>query len=135
MEPREAAKVLEKALTDPKRPMTVADASSESGLPMRDVESGLNWLTSEYRGHLRVTESGELVRVFPTGFTKPWERRDAIDRALGKIGRGLLGVGRFVVRAWILVVLLGYTAIFVAMLIALMFARSGGGSNDRDRSR
>lgn len=131
MEPRLAAKALQEAIKDPKRPMTIADASAASGLALRDAESGLHWLTSEYRGHLRVTEDGDLVHVFPAGFTKPWETRDAIDRALAKTGRTMLGVGRFVVRAWILVVLLGYTAIFVAMLIALAFARSSG--NDRGR--
>lgn len=131
MEPRLAAKALQAAIKDPQRPMTIADASAASGLALRDAESGLHWLTSAYRGHLRVTEDGDLVHVFPAGFTKPWETRDAIDRALAKTGRTMLGVGRFVVRAWILVVLLGYTAIFVAMLIALAFARSSG--NDRDR--
>ena len=95
MEPRLAAKALQEAIKDPKRPMTIADASAASGLALRDAESGLHWLTSEYRGHLRVTEDGDLVHVFPAGFTKPWETRDAIDRALAKTGRAMLGVGRF----------------------------------------
>ncbi len=45
--------------------------------------------------------------------------------------RGLFGIGRFVVRAWILIVMIGYTALFVALLIGLAFARQGG--NDRGR--
>lgn len=34
-----------------------------SGLPLRDAESGLTWLTSEYRWQYRVTEAGDLVPV------------------------------------------------------------------------
>jgi hypothetical protein len=132
MEPRAAAAVLMERLKKPTQPMTVADASAESGLPLRDAESGLHFLTSEYRGHLRVTDDGDLVHVFPNGFSKPWETRDAMDRFFGKVGHGLMGAGRFVLRAWILIVMVGYTAVFVALLIALMFARQGGGG-DRDR--
>jgi hypothetical protein len=109
--------------------MTVADASVASGLAQRDAEAGLHWLTSEYRGHLRVTEDGDLVHVFPHGFTKPWETREATARVLSSIGRALFAAGRFVVRAWLLIAMVAYALIFVALLIALTFAR---GSNDRD---
>jgi hypothetical protein len=125
--PKTAADVLRRTLTDPKRPLTVADAEVASGLARRDVEAGLHFLTSEYRGHLRVTEDGDLVHLFPTGFTKPWETRDALANAIGTIGRGLFAAGRFVVRAWLLVVMIAYAAIFVALLLGLTFA---GRSND-----
>jgi hypothetical protein len=129
MEPAAAAQVLVARLKEPKRPMTVADASVTSGLPLRDAEAGLHWLTSEYRGHLRVTEDGDLVHVFPNGFTKPWETRDSLAKIFATMGRGLLGVGRFVVRAWILIVMVGYAALFLALIIGMTFAR---GSNDRN---
>jgi hypothetical protein len=108
--------------------MTVADASVASGLPLRDAESGLHWLTSEYRGHLRVTEDGDLVHVFPNGFTKPWETREATWRVLSAIGRALFAAGRFVVRAWLLIAMISYALIFVAIIIGLTFARQ----SDRD---
>ncbi len=131
LEPRDAGQRIAGKLANPTQPMTVADVSVACGLPLRDAEAGLLWLTSEYRGHLRVTEDGDLLRVFPNGFTKPWETRDAIDRVLGRVGAALLGAGRLVVRAWILVAIIAYAAIFVGVLLALTFARSG---NDRDRS-
>jgi hypothetical protein len=134
MEPAAAAEVLRRALRDPTRPMTVADASAASGLPLRDAEAGLHFLTSEYRGHLRVTEDGDLVHVFPNGFTKPWQTRETTSRVLGAVGRVLLGAGRFVVRAWLLIVMVAYALIFLALLVGLTFARSGG-SSDRDDSR
>ncbi|AKV00657.1 hypothetical protein AKJ09_07320 [Labilithrix luteola] len=129
MEPTAAATVLQRALKDPTKPMTVADAQVVSGLSQRDTEAGLNWLTSEYRGHLRVTEEGDLVHLFPTGFTKPWETRETLAKIGTSIGRGLLGAGRFLVRAWLLVVMVSYALLFVALLVGLTFARQ---SNDRD---
>jgi hypothetical protein len=120
-----AAELIRKAVADPRKPFTVADASTAAGIPLRDAETGLNVLTSEYRGHLRVSEDGDLVHVFPNGFTKPWAKTELLDR----IGAALMGVGRFVVRAWLLVVMVAYAALFVALLVGLMFA---GKSNDRD---
>src|SRR5262249_30546973 len=110
---------------------TIADAATTSGLPLRDAETGLHALVHEYRGHLRVTNDGELVFRFPNGFTKPWETRTKIQRAVGALGRGLVGVARFVVRAWITIVLIAYAVLFVALLVGLTFARSGGGDRDR----
>jgi hypothetical protein len=130
MEPSAAAEVLRRTLTDPKRPITVADASVASGLPLRDAEAGLTWLTSEYRGHLRVTEDGDLVHLFPHGFTKPWETPEALRRVLGTVGRALAGAGRFIVRAWLLVVMVTYALVFAALLVGMTFVRQG--SDDRD---
>ena len=131
MEPPAAADVLTRKIADPTKPMTVADASVASGLALRDAEAGLHFLTSEYRGHLRVTEDGDLVHVFPTGFTKPWETREATARVLGAIGHALFAAGRFVVRAWLLIAMVAYALIFVAILIGLTFAK---GSSDRNDS-
>ncbi|MEZ4293427.1 MAG: hypothetical protein R3B70_00500 [Polyangiaceae bacterium] len=131
-----AAHVLEKALggrgTAKVPEMTIADAATRSGLPLWDAERALHALVSEYRGHLRVTEEGELLFKFPTGLTKPWETRTKVQKALSAVGRGALGVARFVVRAWIAIVLVAYVAIFVAILLGLTFA---GSSNDNNRSR
>jgi hypothetical protein len=110
--------------------ITVADAAVASGLALREAEAGLHHLTSEYRGHLRVTEDGDLVHVFPTGFTKPWETREAFERVLGAIGGTLAAAGRFVVRAGLLLVMVGYAALFVALIIGLTFA--GNSRSDRD---
>ncbi len=130
MEPRAAGRALEDAIRAPKEPLTVADAAAKSGLALRDAELGLTWLTQEYRGHLRVTEEGDLVYLFPAGFTKPWETRDAVQRALATAGRGLAGAARFVVRAWLTIAIFAYAAMFVGVLIALTLARQS--SSDRD---
>jgi hypothetical protein len=118
---------------DPAAPLTVADAAARTGLALRDAESGLKWLSTEYRGRLRVTSDGELVHVFPSGFSKPWEGADARRRAAHAVGRALAGAVRFVVRAWVAVVLVGYAAFFVGLLIAMAFARQGNDSRRDDQ--
>ena len=132
MEAASAAAVLKQSLKQPQKPLTIADAATAGGLALREAELGLHFLTSEYRGHLRVTNDGDLLFLFPNGFTKPWQTTDALSRAASKIGRVVVGVGRFVVRAWLMVVLLGYAAIFLAILIGSMFAsRSNNSSSSR----
>jgi hypothetical protein len=128
MDPREAGRALASALKTPRGPLTIADASAASGLALRDADRGLHWLTSEYRGHLRVTDAGDLLFLFPYGFAKPWETRDKVDRFFARLGGAAVGIGRFVVRAWVMVVLVAYVAIFLAVIVGLAFAQ-----NDRNR--
>jgi hypothetical protein len=130
MAPGQAGEAI-RARVDGLSPLTVADAAAKTGLALRDAESGLKWLSTEYRGQLRVTHDGELVHVFPSGWAKPWEGRDARKRALHAVGHALAGAVRFVVRAWVAIVLVGYAAIFVALIVAMAFARQG---NDSRRS-
>jgi len=134
LDPREAGRALIGSLKEPRSPHTVADAATASGLAIRDAERGLTWLTQEYRGHLRATEEGELLYLFPTGFTQPWKTKDAFDRALGAVGRAAVGAGRFIVRAWLMIVLLAYVAIFLAVLVGMTFAQQGSDDNRRSRS-
>lgn len=135
MDPSAAAKALEKSLGGAGRKdridLTIADAAAKSGLALRDAERGMHALLSAYRGHLRVTSEGELLFRFPNGLTKPWETRTKIDALMERAGRALLGIGRFVVRAWIAVVLIGYALLFLAVIIGLTLARSSDSRSSR----
>jgi len=128
MDPAAAAAVLLRTLPQPLPLLTVADASVRSGLALRDAEAGLTWLASEYRGQYRVTEAGDLVHVFPHGFTKPWETKETVGRWVARAGSVLAAAGRLVVRAWLLIAIVGYALAFVAIGIALSSARG----SDRD---
>ena len=135
MDPSLAAKALEKSLggagQKDRIDLTIADAAAKSGLALRDAERGMHALLSDYRGHLRVTSEGELLFRFPNGLTKPWETRTRLEALASRAGRALVGVGRFVVRAWIAVVLIGYAALFLALIIGLTLARSSDSKSDR----
>ena len=124
--PRPAsAKVLEKTLARARGELTVADAAAKSGLPLRDAEDGLRYLAAEFGGHLAATEKGEILYSFPQGLQRPPETRP-LRRALRAVGRAIAGVGRFVVRAWVSIVLVGYALAFLALMIAMAL------KNDRD---
>jgi len=130
MDPAKAGAVLRDKV-DPKTALTVADAAAKSGLALRDAEAGLTWLSSEYRGQLRVTADGDLVHVFPTGWSRPWVARDARKKLVSAVGRGVMGALRFFVRAWVTIVLVGYAAIFLALIIGMTFAQQNSDSRDR----
>ena len=135
MDPSAAAKALEKSLggagLKDRIDLTIADAAAKSGLALRDAERGMHALLSEYRGHLRVTTEGELLFRFPNGLTKPWETRTKLQALASRAGRALQGIGRFVVRAWIAVVLIGYALLFLAIIIGLTLARSSDSRSER----
>lgn len=117
--PPASAKVLEKVLSrESSGQLTVADAAARAGIPLRDAEEGLRYLAAEFSGHLAATEKGEILYSFPGGLQRPPE-----TRLLRRIGKGIvkaaLGIGRFVVRAWVSVVVVGYALVFLALLLAL----------------
>ncbi len=122
---------LTKNLTSISAPISVADASSKSGLSFEDSKAGLNFLLAEYRGHIAATSMGELLYSFPYGFSKPWEKKEFLDNLINKSSKLFMGGLKFLVRAWISIVMVGYVAIFAVILIALSFSKS---SDDRDNS-
>ena len=107
--------------------LTRADVVALSGLPVSDAEQALTSLLKEYRSHLSATESGELLYEFDPAFL----RRDAerLSEKLAKAGRALWKGFTFLFKASILVTLVAYFAVFLVMMLALVFARR---SDDRD---
>lgn len=124
-----AGRILEKCLDGSLNNLTIADASLKSGLSLRDSEIGLHYLVAEYRGHLSATSKGELLFRFPTGFAKPWVKIERLEAVWLKVKNIALGLAKFVVRAWISVVMIAYVAIFAAILIGLTMANK---SDERD---
>ena len=97
-----------------------------SGLPEDEAARALTVLLKDYRSHLSATESGELLYEFDPSF----QRRDAVpwrERAAG-LGRLLWKGFSFLFKIAIVATLVGYFALFVAMMVAMLFARS---SSDR----
>ena len=108
--------------------LTRSDAIAASGLPEDEAGRALTSLLKQYRSHLSATSDGELLYSFDPTFARrdavPWRERVA---ALGdKLWRGF----SFLFKIAIVGTLIGYFALFVAMMIAMLVARSS--SNDRD---
>lgn len=128
---QEAAQALKKALRGHRENLTVADAATRAGLALRDAEKGLFYLMERYPSSLLTTEEGELVFRFENGLTRLRKSLSPARRFLQKAGKALLGAGRFMLRAWISVVLIGYALLFLAIIIALTFSRQNSSDDDR----
>ena len=126
MNVRSKARVLELSLAGFRGQLTAADAAARSGLPTRDAADGLAALAAEYSGHLAVTDKGELIYDFSRGLVR--SDRPGLLRRIGRgIAKVAFGTVRFVVRAWLSVVLIGYVALFAGVLIALAAKSDDGG--------
>src|SRR4051812_12928268 len=122
-----AATVMKQALRGRGGKLTHADAIVASGLPDDEAGRALTVLLKDYRSHLSATENGELLYEFHPSFT----RRDAVPwRERAAAVPGLLWEGfTLLFKVAIVVTLVGYFAVFVAMLLGLAFVR---GSSDRN---
>jgi hypothetical protein len=123
-----ATKVLLEALRGRGGQLTKADAITVSGLPEPEAEQALSVLLKEYRSHLTATESGELVYRFDPAF----ERRGALTwrERLAAIGAAAWTGFAFLFKISIVVTLVAYFVMFVAMLVALIFARRSDDDDD-----
>lgn len=114
----DAAALLERSLQGFRGQLTVADAAARSGLPTHEASAGLTALAATHSGQLAATEKGELIYLFPRGLVRS-DRPSLARRVGGALAKVALGVVRFVVRAWVSVVLVGYAVVFAAIAIAL----------------
>lgn len=104
---------------------TVGDVVASTGLGTDQVEAGLKSLLESHRGHLAVSDSGELLYEFD-----PRLIRRGTEPALARLRRSAWRVFTAGFKAWIVVTLVVYFVIFVALVIAALFAnqsREGGG--------
>ena len=109
---------------------TVGDVAADTGLPVEATRHGLKSLLETHRGHLAVSDSGELLydfdpRLIERG-TEPLLAR--LSRGLGKALRGAF-------KAWIVVMLVGYFLVFVVLVIAALFASQRGSDSRGGWSR
>jgi hypothetical protein len=131
MEPDAAADALKDKLGGHKGDLTVADAAARSGLALRDAERALFRLLEIYPGNLKTTSEGELLFSFPRGLDKPREAQSFFGKLWSKSKRFFQLGARFLVRAWISVVMIGYAALFVAILIGLVVASASRDSDSK----
>jgi hypothetical protein len=103
---------------------TVGDVVADSGLPSDSVRDGLKALLESHRGHLAVSDSGELVYEFDP---KLIER--GTEPLLARMTRAVAGVVTKGFKAWIVVMLVVYFVVFVVLVIAALFANQRGGDS------
>lgn len=97
---------------------TVADIAAQTALPLNKIRELVPVAADEYSGRLEVTESGEILYSFPQGFTSKYRGfRAGLRRFTSKALEGIKIAGALAFKVWIMVMLVGYFALF--MLIAL----------------
>jgi len=110
---------------------TVGDVVAATGIPADDARSGLKALLESRRGHLAVSDSGELLYEFHPRLI---EREQ--DPLLARLKRGAWEVFRKAFKAATVIVLVVYFVIFVALVLAAIFAQQrGGGRRSWGRGR
>lgn len=105
---------------------TAGDVVAATGLPSDDVVSGLKSLLESHRGHLAVTDSGELLYHFD-----PRLIRRGTEPALARFKRTAWSAFTKAFKAWIVVTLVVYFVVFVALVIAALVAGQRGGGDRR----
>ncbi|MFP4364702.1 MAG: hypothetical protein ACLFR1_12635 [Spirochaetia bacterium] len=124
-----------------KNESTVADLIAETGLPKHQVEEVIKIVSNEYNGHMKVTESGDILYYFPNGMKNtvrglgPGLQR-FFKKAVSITGKVLA----FLFKIWIMIMLVGYFILFVALLVLAVVASIAGtassrGSSSRSRGR
>ena len=100
---------------------TVGDVVADSGLAGDDVRAGLKVLLESHRGHLEVSDSGELVYEFdPTLIER------GSEPILSRLKRTVAAVLTKSFKAWIVITLVVYFVLFVVLVIAALLASQRG---------
>jgi hypothetical protein len=105
---------------------TVGDVAAATGLSNDDARHGLKALLETHRGHLAVSDSGELLYAFD-----PRLIERGTEPVLARLGRAAGRALRGAFKAWIVVMLVGYFLVFVVLVIAALFASQRGGDSRR----
>lgn len=121
-----------------KNESTIADLIATTGLPKHQVQEVSKIVLDEYRGHLKATESGELLYYFPHGM------RSSVHGFVPTAKRVLKGIIKttgkvlaFLFKIWIMLMLVGYFVLFLLILIGaiILSIAASGRSNQRSRGR
>ncbi len=128
IDPGKARDAVLSALRRSRGRVTVGDVATATGLASTQAEAVLKSLLSTHRGHLEVSDDGDLVYRFdPRGMRRDektaWERVKAGAWAAFKLG----------FKVWIMVTLVVYFALFVALILAAVVAAASRGSSDDNR--
>lgn len=116
---------------------TTADLIALTGLPKAQVEAELPAVADEFGARLKVTQSGEILWSFPDGMRSRYTGfLPSLRRGWKAFKKGLVAAASLVFKVWIVVMLVGYFALFVALIVlALLLSLAASMANKDDRDR
>jgi hypothetical protein len=134
---REAYQKVTDAFRRQQNGATVADIVAKTALPLQTVRELVPVAADEYSARLKVTESGEILYVFPRGFTSKYRGfRAGLQRFSDKFKKGVKTAASWAFKVWIMTMLVGYFVLFMLIALAalvLSMAASASGSDNRSR--
>ncbi len=117
-----------------KKEATVADVIAATGLPKYQVEESMKAVADEYRGHFKVTESGEILYYFPYGMKSRYTGFGPTAKRFFSAALKITGkILAFLFKIWIVVMLVGYFVLFIALLILAFLASIAGSASRSDK--
>ena len=108
---------------------TVGDVSTDTGLPYNDVEAVMRKLLAVYKSHLDVDDDGNLRYRFDPAFVRRGENK---GRWWYELRKTVWDAFKFLFKIWIMVMLVGYTIVFILLLIALAVGAVAGSRGEGD---
>ena len=131
-----AYRMVVRSLSRRRKGASVADITAATALPLERVREMLPRAADEFSGRLQVTESGEILYSFPHGFVSRYRGfRPALKRLGGKLASGFVWLGSLLFKVWIMVMLIGYFALFVALALGSLFISVAAQSNSSGKRR
>lgn len=119
----ESVRILTTKLMRVRGRLTVADASTATGLSIEEAHDALNEMMNAYVCRLQVTESGEILYDFGSSLRRRGEM--TFKEKLAAIRAGLWKAFTVVFKIWITVMLVVYFVIFVVLLLAILLSSQG----------
>jgi hypothetical protein len=98
---------------------TAGDVAADTGIPYDRAEIVLRKMLSNYRSHLDVDDDGNLRYRFDPAFSRRGEDRGRVWHNIKKAAwKGFVGF----FKVWTMIMMVGYTIVFVLLLLALGIA-------------
>jgi len=124
------------SLKQRKKGATAADVCAATALPLTTVRGLLPKAADEYSGHLQVTQSGEILFNFPDGFSSRYRGLGArLKKFFSFFETAVKAAFVFLFKVWIMLMLVGYFALFIALALASVMlsvaAQSRSSNNNR----
>jgi len=112
---------------------TAGDVAADTGIPLEHASSVLQEMVRRYKSHLDVDQDGNLLYRFDPALRRRGDEPGWLwHRAKANAWAGF----RAFFKAWIMVMLVGYTAAFLLLLLAIgIGAMAAGSSRDDDDRR
>ncbi len=116
----DAIRLLEGKLRSAKGKLTASDASAATGIPLESARDALEVLMNRFVCRLQVTDTGEVLFNFGSSLHRRGEK--SLHEQFRDFGEALWKIFTIGFKIWIAVTLVVYFAIFVLLMLALMFS-------------